>query len=413
MEKTRVVITGIGIVSPLGIGKLQFWDSLKQNRCNIDKITYFEVDNYPCKIASCVKDFNPLDFLDKKLAHRTDRFTQFALAAAKLAIEDANLDILNEDKERIGAYVGSGIGGLSTIEKELYVLLNKGPRRVSAFLIPMLIINAASGEIAIKYQLQGPNSASVTACASSAHAIGDAFNIIKRNQADVMLAGGAEACITPLALAGFCSMRALSTHFNDTPKMASRPFDKKRDGFVMGEGAAILILEELNHARRRNAHIYAEIIGYGMSADGYHIVAPHPEGEGAVKAMQRALAEAGIDPKEVDYINSHGTSTKLNDSSETLAIKKVFKEHAYKIPINSTKSMLGHLLGAAGAAELVASILALEEDFIHATINYEYKDEECDLWYVPNEPIHRKVKICLSNSLGFGGQNATLIIKKL
>ncbi|MDI6704205.1 MAG: beta-ketoacyl-ACP synthase II [bacterium] len=406
----RVVITGIGVYSPIGIGKDRFLEALRKGENGVSFITLFDVSDYPVKIGAEVKDFNPLAYLDKKDVKRMDRFCQFALCAAYQAMEDSHIRLEVEDRDRIGVCVGSGIGGISTIEREHKILLEKGPRRVSPFLIPMLIIDIASGLIAIRFGVKGPNTACVTACASGAHAIGDAFEIIKRGDADLMIAGGVEAAITPLGFAGFCSAKALSLR-ND-PRSASRPFDLKRDGFVMGEGAGIVILEELNHARSRGAHIYAEIIGYGMSGDAYHITAPDPTGSGAYRAMKEAISSAGLKKEEVDYINAHGTSTRLNDKCETRAIKLVFGEHAYRIPISSTKSMIGHLLGAAGAVELIACCMMLEYRFIHPTINYEYFDPECDLDYVPNKRRDVEINIALSNSLGFGGHNASLIIKR-
>jgi len=342
-----------------------------------------------------------------------DRFAQFAMAATSEAIQDSKLDLSQEDTKRIGVLLGSGIGGLGTIEKEHKVLLAKGPRRVSPFLIPMLIIDMASGLVSIKYGLKGPNSAVVTACASSAHAIGDAFKIIQRGDAEAMVTGGAEGAITPLGLAGFCSMKALSTR-NDDPHKASRPFDKERDGFVMAEGSGIVILESLEHAKARGAKVYAEMVGYGMSGDAYHMTAPAPEGEGAANAMQAALDNARMKPEEVDYINAHGTSTLLNDKYETIAIKKVFGEYAKEIPVSSTKSMTGHLLGAAGGVELITCLLAMEKGVIPPTMNYKYPDPDCQgLDFVPNQARKKEVKVAMSNSFGFGGHNAVLIIKKL
>ncbi|MEW6096693.1 MAG: beta-ketoacyl-ACP synthase II [bacterium] len=410
--KNRVVVTGIGMATPIGIGKEKFWKSVVSGENGIGRVSLFPVDDYECQIAGEVRDFDPNLYMDKKEVKRSDRFTQFAIACAKLAVEDAKIELPgNENPDQIGVYIGSGIGGLSTIEAEHTVLLEKGARKVSPFLIPMLIIDIASGKVAIHYGAKGPNSAVVTACASGAHAIGDAFRIIERGEAEIMIAGGAEAAITPLGLAGFSSMKALSTR-NDDPEHASRPFDKFRDGFVMAEGAGIVILESLQHAKARNAYIYAEIIGYGMTGDAYHITSPAPQGEGAARAMQRALQDANLTPQQINYINAHGTSTLLNDKCETEAIKAVFGEYAYSIPVSSTKSMTGHMLGAAGAVEFIISCLTIEKGVIPPTINYEYKDTECDLDYVPNQAREQEIHVALSNSLGFGGHNVSLIVKR-
>ncbi|MDI6734593.1 MAG: beta-ketoacyl-ACP synthase II [bacterium] len=410
--KNRVVVTGMGVVTPIGVGKEKFWEGLVRGENGIGPITLFPVDDYDCRIAGEVKDFDPSLYMDKKEVRRSDRFCHLAIAAAKLAVEDAKIDLPgNENPGNIGVYIGSGIGGLSTIEREYKVLLEKGPGRVSPFVIPSLIIDIASGMVAIQYGAKGPNSAVVTACATGANAIGDAFRIIERGEAEVMITGGTEAAITQLGLSGFSNMKALSTR-NDDPKHASRPFDKLRDGFIMAEGAGIIILESLPHAQARKAHIYAEIVGYGLSGDAYHITAPAPNGEGASRAMQRALQGAGLSPKQIDYINAHGTSTQLNDKCETQAIKTVFGEYAYSIPISSTKSMTGHMLGAAGAVEFIVCCLTIEKGVVHPTINYEYEDPECDLDYVPNQARSHEVKIALSNSLGFGGHNVSLIVKK-
>lgn len=409
--KRRVVITGVGIVSPIGIGKEPFWKSLKEGASGAGLVSLFDTSKYPCHIDAEVKDFHPEEFIDKKKIRRMDRFTQFAMTASRLALQDSALDLSKEDPERIGVIVGSGIGGISTLEEEHSVLMTKGPRRVSPFLIPKLISNMAPGEIAIEWNLQGPNYSVSSACATSAHAIGDAMRLLRYGDADVFLAGGSEAAITPLGFGGFCSARALSLR-NDDPKKASRPFDKNRDGFVMGEGAGVLVLEILEHAEKRGARIYAEIIGYGATDDAYHITAPNPNAQSAAKAMTKALQDAGIAPADVDYINAHGTSTELNDKTETAAIKQVFGEHAKKIPISSTKSMMGHLLGAAGAAELIATVLCMEHGLVHPTINYETPDPDCDLDYVPNESRPASIAVALSNSLGFGGHNATLVVRK-
>lgn len=411
MNKRRVVVTGIGIISPIGIGKEQFFHDLKDGISGIDYITRFNTEDFDSKIAGEVKKFEPSLYIDKKECRRMDRFTQFAVAASKIAVEDSNIKIEEIDKNRFGVCIGSGIGGMETLENQQNVLSTKGPSRVSPFFVPMMISNIAAGSVSMTFEAKGPNLTIVTACASSTNAIGESFKIIQRNDADIMIAGGAEAAITPLAVAGFCSMKALSTR-NDEPSKASRPFDKDRDGFVMGEGAGILILEELEHAKRRGANIYAEVIGYGSTADAYHITAPEPLGEGASRAMQMAINDAKINSYDIDYINAHGTSTGLNDKFETMAIKTVFKEYAYDIPISSTKSMTGHLLGAAGAVEAIACIMAINESVIPPTINYMTKDEECDLDYVANEARQKNVNVALSNSFGFGGHNATIILKK-
>lgn len=407
----RVVVTGLGTVSPVGIGKDDFWRALVAGESGISKITAFDARDFASQIAGEVKDFNIAAFIDNREARRMDRFSQFAIAASKLALEDSGLEIDSSNAERVGVIIGSGIGGLSTLEAQHEILLSKGPRRVSPFLVPMMICNMAAGQVSIVVGAKGPNSCTVTACASGGHAIGDAFELIKRGAADACVCGGSEACVTPIAVAGFSSMRALSTR-NDEPQKASRPFDAKRDGFVIGEGAGIIILELLENALARGAHIYGEIVGYGMTGDAYHITAPSPEGEGAARAMEAALQEAQISPAEVDYINAHGTSTPYNDEFETMAIKKVFGEHAYRLAISSTKSETGHLLGAAGGIEMIACALALETSSIPPTINYEFPDPQCDLNYVPNVFLKKNVKAAMSNSLGFGGHNVSLVIKK-
>jgi len=411
MEKRRVVITGVGVISPVGNDAQTFWASLLAGKSGIGPVTHFDASEFPTRIAGEVKDFDPSAFMDKKDVKRTDRFVQFAIAATKMALEDARLKIEEQDPERVGVYIGSGIGGLATWEDQHRVLLEKGPRRVSPFLIPMMIANMAAGQVSIHFGLKGPNSAPITACATGTHAIGDAFKIIQRGEADVMVAGGTEATIRPLAFAGFCAARAMSTR-NDEPEKASRPFDKDRDGFVMGEGAGVLILEELEHAKRRGAPILAEVIGYGMSADAFHLTQPDPDGDGAKRAMLAAIRDAGIRPEEVDYINAHGTSTELNDKVETQAIKAAFGEHAYKLAVSSTKSMTGHMLGAAGAVEAIATALALRDQILPPTINYETPDPACDLDYVPNEARRAPVRVALSNSFGFGGHNATIALKR-
>ena len=407
----RVVVTGIGMVTPIGSDKEEFWQSLVNGRSGIQRVTGFDVSNYPCQIAGEVPDFDPARYIEKREARKMDRFTQFGAAAALMAWQDAGLDQGEIDRDSAGVIVGSGIGGIKTIEEQYSLLMEKGPRRVSPFLVPALIANMAAGYISIILRLRGPNSTVVTACASSNHAVGDAFHVIRRGEAEVMVAGGAEAAISHTAFAGFCAARAFSTR-NDDPVRASRPFDRERDGFVMGEGSGIVILESLDHALRRGAHIYAEIAGYGMSGDAYHITAPDPEGTGACLSMQRALESAGLEPGAVDYINAHGTSTEYNDRIETLAIKKTFGEHAAGLAVSSTKSMTGHLLGAAGAVELIATLLCMEHQMAHPTINYEFPDPDCDLDYVPNRARALKIDVALNNSFGFGGTNATLAVKR-
>ena len=407
----RVVITGYGVISPIGIGADDFWNSLVSGKSGISRISTFDTSQFSTQIGAEVKNFQPEKYIDKKKIRKMDRFSQLAFAAAKIAIEDAKLDMKKEDPFRVGVIVGSGIGGLSTVAAEHQVLLEKGPRRVSPFMIPMLITNIAAGEIAIAHNIQGPNYSLSSACATSNHTIGDALRLIHYGDADVIIAGGSEAAVTPLGLAGFCSARALSTR-NDDPEHASRPFDKERDGFVMGEGAGIVILELLEHALSRGVTIRTELIGYGATNDAYHITAPSPDGQSAARAMSNALADGGVKPEEVDYINAHGTSTPLNDKVETFAIKKVFGDYAYEIPISSSKSMIGHLLGAAGVVELIATILSMEKEMLPPTINYEFPDPECDLDYVPNKARPKKINVALSNSLGFGGHNATLVVRK-
>ena len=409
--ENRVVVTGIGVITPIGIGKDAFWKALKEGRSGVDRITQFDTKDFPVQIAAEVKDFNAEDYLDRKEARRMDRFIQFAVASAGLAVEDSGLDLEKVDLNRVGVSVGSGIGGVKTMEDQARILMEKGPKRISPFLVPMMITNMASGCVSIAFGAKGPNTTLVTACATATHSIGDAFKILQRGDADVMFAGGAEASITPLSVAGFCAARALSTR-NEDPQKASRPFDADRDGFVMGEGSAVLVMETLDHALARGASIYVEVCGFGMSGDGYHITAPDPQGGGASRCMANALADAGMEPVEINYINAHGTSTPLNDKLETMAIKKVFQEHAQKIPVNSTKSMIGHLLGASGGAELAASILCMHHSIIHPTINYENPDPECDLDYVPGSFREAEIKVCLSNSFGFGGTNASIIIKR-
>ncbi|ADL69001.1 beta-ketoacyl-[acyl-carrier-protein] synthase II [Thermoanaerobacterium thermosaccharolyticum] len=406
----RVVITGIGAITPIGNSIDELWDSLINGRSGIDKVTRFDVSSYPTKLAAEVKDFEPTEYIDKKEAKRMDRFTQFALASAKMALIDSGLDLEKEDLDRIGVIYGSGIGGIETLENQQNILKEKGPGRVSPFFVPMMIADMAAGLISITFGLKGHNETIVNACASSTNAIGDAFKVIERGDADVIVTGGSEAAITPLAIAGFCSMKAMST--NDDPKTACRPFDANRDGFIMGEGSATLILESLEHAIKRGAKIYCEIVGYGATADAYHITAPAPEGAGAARAMKLALKDADIIPEDIDYINAHGTSTEYNDKYETMAIKNVFGQHAYKLKVSSTKSMTGHMLGASGAVEAVATVLAIKNGIVPPTINYETPDPECDLDYVPNKALEMEINYALSNSFGFGGHNATLVFKK-
>ena len=401
----------MGVVTPIGIGLETFWDSLKNGRSGVGRLTFFDTTDYTCKIDAEVKGFEPEKYIDKKTIRRMDRFTQFALAAADMAIRDAGLDTAKLDPDRVGVIVGSGIGGLSTIEEEHDVLRERGARRVSPFLIPRLIANIAPGEIAIRWGYTGPNYAVSSACATSNHTIGDSLRMLRYGDADVIIAGGTEAAITPLGFAGFCSARTLSLR-NDEPQKASRPFDKNRDGFVMGEGAGIVVLETLEHAQKRGAKIYAELCGYGATDDAYHITAPNPEGTAAIGAMRRALKDAGITFDQVQYVNAHGTSTVLNDKTETKAIKAVFGEHAKKLAISSTKSMTGHLLGAAGVVELIATILCIQNMLAHPTINYETPDPECDLDYIPNKARPMTIDTALSNSLGFGGHNAVLVVKR-
>jgi len=410
MER-RVVITGLGAITPIANSKDDFWKALLDGKSGGGPLTAFDASEFTCQIAAEVKDFDPSPFVNPKQLRRMDRFVVLGVCAAKMAFADSGLDIEKEDPTRIGVIVGSGIGGLHTIEDQVNVYREKGPSRLSPFLIPMLIVNMASGQISINLGVKGPNTAVATACASGTHAIGDAFKLIQRGQADMMVTGGAEGCVTPVGFGGFCSAKALTTR-NDDPQHASRPFDKDRDGFLMGEGAGILVLEELEHAKARNANIYAEISGYAMTGDAYHMTAPDPNGEGATKCMAEALKDANANPQDVDYINAHGTSTQLNDRIETLAIKNVFKDHASKLAVSSTKSMTGHLLGAAGGVEAVATCLTIKESIITPTINYQTKDPECDLDYVPNEPRKAEVNMAVSNSLGFGGHNTSIVLRK-
>ncbi len=411
MSERKVVITGIGLVTPLGSELDAFWKSLLTGRSGIRSITRFDTTKFDTKIGGEAQGFKPEDFMPLKDLRRTDRYTQFATVAAKKSVADAGLELDKEDLNRVGVLIGSGIGGMETIENQVGVLLNKGPNRVSPFMIPMLIANMAGGYVSMLLGAKGPNFAVVSACATATHALGEAARAIVHNDADVMIAGGSEAAITPIGYAGFGSMRALSTH-NDAPEKASRPFDAERDGFVMGEGAGVCILESLDHARRRHARIYCEIAGYGITGDAYHMSAPAPEGEGAARAMTMALQHAHLNPEQIQYINAHGTSTPVGDRCETQAIKTVLGGHARKVAISSTKSMTGHLLGAAGAVETAVCAFAIRDGLIPPTINYEHPDPECDLDYVPNTARELKIDACVNNSLGFGGHNATLIIKR-
>ena len=411
MSQRRVVVTGRGVISPIGNNPDEFWTALVECRSGISRITAFDPSEFAAQIAGEIKDLDVTQYLDRKEIKRMDRFCQLGLIAAGQAMAESGLDLEAEDPTRIGVYASSGIGGLNTIEKQHQIMLEKGPSRVSPLLVPMMIINLFPGQIAMKFGLKGPNLSIVTACATSAHTIGEAVWGIRNGRADIIISGGAEASTTRLGLAGFCSMKALSTR-NDAPEKASRPFDKERDGFIMSEGAGILVLEELEHARARRAKIYGEIIGYGCSSDAHHLTAPAPGGSGAAQCMRMAIDDAGISTDEIDYINAHGTSTPLNDKFETMAIKTVFGDRAYKLPVSSTKSMHGHLLGAAGAVEAIACLQAIDNNLIPATINYEVPDPECDLDYVPNQPREAEINIALSNSFGFGGQNGTLIVKR-
>jgi len=411
MSKRRVVVTGLGMVSPVGLDVQSSWKAILEGKSGVGYITHFDAKDYPVRIAAQVKDFDPTKYIEPKEVKKMDRFIHFAIAATQMALEDSNLKITSENSERIGIVIGSGMGGLPAIEYYHQVLLEKGWKRVSPFFIPMVIVNLAAGQISIKYNIKGPNLAVTTACATGNHSIGEAFRMIQYGDADVMIAGGAEAVITPMAVAGFSIMRALSTR-NDEPERASRPFDIDRDGFVMGEGAGIIILEELEHAVKRGAKIYAELVGYGMTSDAYHITAPAPEGEGGARCMKMALNDAGLLPEEIDYINAHGTSTKQGDELETQAIKTIFGEHAYKLCVSSTKSMTGHLLGAAGGVEAIFTILSIYEDIVPPTINLDNPDPECDLDYVPYNARKKQVRCAITNSFGFGGTNASLVFRK-
>lgn len=411
MVKRRVVVTGIGAVTPLGNNAETLWNNIVANQSGIDFITKVNKDDFPVHVAAEIKDFDPKNFIDKKDVRKMDLFTQYAVAASKMAVEDAKLTIDESNEDRVGVWIGCGIGGMDVYEEQVRRFIDKGYRRVSPFFVPMLIPDMAAGQVSIQLGAKGINSCSVTACASGTNSIGDAFKAVQRGTVDYIITGGTESPITNMAFAGFSAMKALS--FNDDPQKASRPFDKNRDGFVMGEGAGILILETLESAQKRGAHIYAEIVGYGSTADAYHITAPAEGGVGAAKAMQQALDDAGLAANHVDYINAHGTSTEMNDKFETQAIKSVFGDHAYHLAVSSTKSMTGHLLGAAGGVEALISVKAIEEGIVPATINYETPDEECDLDYVPNKSRKQDVHVVMSNSFGFGGHNACLLFKKI
>ncbi|RJS61711.1 beta-ketoacyl-ACP synthase II [Bacillus sp. PK3_68] len=410
MEKRRVVITGLGIISPVGNTVEEAWANILSGVSGVKPLTRVNPDDYPVKVAAEVTDFNPEDFMDKRDARKMDRFTQYAVAAAKMAVKNADLTIDESNADRIGVWVGSGIGGMETFENQFKTFLDRGYRRVSPFFVPMMIPDMAAGQVSIFLGAKGVNSCTVTACATGTNSIGDAFKVIQRGDADAMITGGSEAPITQMSVAGFCANTALST--NPDPKTASRPFDANRDGFVMGEGAGIVVLEELEHAKKRGAHIYAEIVGYGSTGDAHHITAPAPDGEGGARAMQIAIEDGGINPEEVDYINAHGTSTPYNDEFETAAVKTVFGEHAYNLAISSTKSMTGHLLGAAGGVEAIFTALAIKNNMLPPTINYETPDPKCDLDYVTNVSRKKEIDVALSNSLGFGGHNATIALRK-
>jgi 3-oxoacyl-[acyl-carrier-protein] synthase II len=413
MSERRVVITGLGVISPVGNDLPGFWESIKAGRSGVSRFEAFDSSEFDCKIAGEVRGYDPVKFYKTpKDVRRTDRYTQFAVGAAKMALDDSGLDLAATDLDRAGVMIGSGVGGLATMETQVSQMLNKGPSRTSPFMIPMMISNMASGFISMEHGLRGPNMAIVTACATANHCMGEAWRIIKFGDADVMLTGGSEACVVPVGIAGFTSMRALSLR-NDEPERASRPFDKDRDGFVMGEGAGVIILEEYEHAKKRGARIYCELAGYGLTADAYHMSAPMPGGEGASRCMHMAMKHAKVDPSEVDYINAHGTSTPIGDICETKAVKHAFGDHARKLAVSSTKSMTGHLLGAAGAVEMAACVMAVRDSIIPPTINLDNPDPECDLDYVPNQAREQKVKVAISNSFGFGGHNSSVLIRAI
>ena len=412
-HRHRVVVTGLGTVNALGNDVESFWASLMAGKSGIRAVTRFDVSELPTKIASEVVDFDPAQYMDPKEAGRTDPYVHYAVAASKMAAQDANLTVSDAESERCGVLIGTGIGGMTHIQEQSFVLFSKGPRRVSPFMIPSTICNIGSGTVAIALGLRGPSFGVVSACTSGAHAIGEAYNLLSLGEADVMLAGGSEAALQTLAFSGFCSMKAMSTHFNDCPEKASRPFDAQRDGFVMGEGAGVLVLETLEHAQARGARIYCELCGYSATCDAFHVTRPEPSGRSLIACYRNVLRNAGVQPEDVDYINAHGTSTHYNDLLETTAIKEVFGTHAYKLNISSIKSMLGHLLGAAGAVEAIATVKAITTGMIPPTINYENPDPECDLNYTPNKPVKRDVRVAITDNLGFGGQNGALLFKKL
>lgn len=407
----RVVVTGVGLVCSVGTGTEETWAAIRNGKNGIGPITQFDAEQFSCRIAGEVKNFDPLQYVDKKDVKKMGRFIQFAMAASEFAMKHAQLTIPEEDAENAGVYIGSGIGGFEVIEREHRVLLEKGPSRISPFFIPSCIVNLASGYVSIRYGAKGPNSATATACTTSAHSIGDSFRIIQYGHADVMICGGSEACVTPMGIGGFAAMRALSTR-NEEPEKACRPWDKERDGFVVGEGAGVLVLEELEYARRRGAHILAEVVGYGMSSDAHHITSPPDDGDGAYRVMRNALRDAGIEPSAVQYVNAHGTSTGVGDRAETIALKHAFGDHAKKLAVSSTKSMTGHLLGGAGGLEAGISVLAIRDQIAPPTINHDDPDPECDLDYVPNHARPLPMEYVLSNSFGFGGTNGCLIFKR-
>ncbi len=411
--KPKVVVTGLGAITSLGHDAQSLWSNLLDGKSGIGRVTRFDPGPFTCKVASEVKDFDPTRFMDAKEVRRSDPFTHYAMAASKMAIEDSGLDLNAVDKERIGVIIGSGIGGIKTFEDAAIKMAKGGPRKVSPFMIPSLIANMASGIVAIEIGAMGPNFGLVSACSSASHSIGESLRLLRSGGVDVMVAGGSEAAVTPLSFAGFCSARTMSTSFNDEPQRASRPFDAKRDGFIMGEGSGILILETLENARARGARIYCELAGYAASSDAYHITSPHPEGSGLTLCIRNALADADSRPEEIDYINAHGTSTIYNDKAETKAIREIFGDHADKLLVSSTKSMTGHLLGAAGAIEAIAAIKAIETGEVPPTINYENLDPDCDLNYVPNKKVRVKVKVAMSNNMGFGGHNAGIVLRAL
>lgn len=412
LRKHRVVVTGLGTVNALGNDVETFWSALMSCKSGIRTVTRFDVSELPTKVASEVVDFDPSQYMDPKDAGRTDPYVHYAVAASKMAANDAALSVTDSESERCGVLIGTGIGGMTHIQEQSFILFSKGPRRVSPFMIPSTICNIAAGTVAIELGLRGPSFGVVSACASGAHAIGEAYNLLSLGEADVMLAGGSEAALQTLAFSGFCSMKAMSTHFNDCPEKASRPFDAQRDGFVMGEGAGVLVLETLEHAQARGAHIYCELCGYSATCDAFHVTRPEPSGRAMIACYRNVLHNANVQPEEVDYINAHGTSTHYNDLLETTAIKEVFGAHAYRLNISSIKSMLGHLMGAAGAVEAIATVKTLSTGIIPPTINYENPDPECDLNYTPNKPVKRDVNVAITDNLGFGGQNGALLFKK-